>query len=75
MSRRLETQEYVVPLYRWCVCVCVYMWTDMMHYFELKDWCGFLQNSISLDANTLLDIVKKAPSKWLVKRRQLTMVM
>ena len=42
-----------------CVCVYVYMWTDMMYYFELKEWCGFLQISMSLDANTLLDIVKK----------------
>jgi hypothetical protein len=39
MYRRLETQEYIVPLE--VVCVCVYMWTDMMHYFELKEWCGF----------------------------------
>ena len=72
MYRRLETQEYIVPLYRWgvCVCVCVcacarararacvYMLTDMMHYFELKEWCGFLQISMLLDANTSEDIIR-----------------
>ena len=39
------------------VCVCVYMWTDMLHYLELKEWCGFLQIYVLLDANTSEDII------------------
>ena len=29
----------------------------MLHYLELKEWCGFLQIYVLLDANTSEDII------------------
>ena len=57
-----------------CVCVCGQIWYIISNWKSGVVFCGFPCHLMLTQVRTLLDIVKKASSKWFIKCIQLIMI-